>query len=99
MGQNGDVEVVDLGKLTEEAAEVIRKKLGGAGTIIVMASAPGKEDDVYFVCWRGRTLGLLGLAKAGVSIMEARLLQKPEPSVIPAKTDILGPEGFGKRRV
>lgn len=79
---DGNGEVVDLGKLTEEAAEVIRKKLGNAGTIIVIASAPGREDDVYFAHWRGTTLKLLGLMDCGRKLLEDRLLPKPAPPLV-----------------
>ena len=79
---DGNGEVVDLGKLTEEAAEVIRKKLGAAGTIIVIASAPGRDDDAYYACWRGTTLKLLGLMDCGRKLLEDRLLPKPAPSLV-----------------
>jgi len=95
---DGNGEVIDLGKLTEEAAEVIRKKLGNAGTIIVIASAPGKEDDVYYACWRGTTLKLLGLMDCGRKLLEDRLLPKPAPALVePVESKVIDASGDFKR--
>jgi len=98
VGKDGNGEVIDLGKLTEEAAEVIRKKLGAAGTIIVIASAPGQDDDVYFACWRGTTLKLLGLMDCGRKLLEDRLLPKPAPALVtPVESQVIDASGEFKR--